>query len=148
MVEVNRIKKIRYKGKTKIVWEVDRDDGGTDEFSINCCDQPTPGFLEKIQDLARHVCEICRFQKGYEKGLVVQGISITYEEKGMGVCITALKALPDLDSPLVINTPYCIEEKWSTAMADAIIYVCSAAEAYLNGERAQMELAVTSEGKS
>ena len=56
--------------------------------------------------LKQHIIYILELPEEYEETLTITGISIKYEDEGIGVVISALKGLDSLDAPLCLNTPY------------------------------------------
>ncbi|HEX8030314.1 MAG TPA: hypothetical protein VF491_17690 [Vicinamibacterales bacterium] len=146
-----RFTKIKYDGsKVRLEYEVVREAGDPDEFTLFCADPPAREFAEAIAALADDVIAICELSPSDVTKVRVRGVTLTYSHDVLGACITALKTLKTADAPLVINTPHLPEVPYSegndaaptlaggtVARLHALI---DQAERYLNGDRAQGSL--------
>ena len=95
-------------------WQVQRDDESFDKYSLESRDLPNLLFYSKLQELKDQVNAICdlRLGKNEMDKLTITSIYINYAGKKhvMGASITALKTLPNRKTPLIINTPYLLED--------------------------------------
>lgn len=115
-------------------------------------DQPSPDFLEAMNALARHACEICGLPADYAEECKVSGLTLSYTEDIMGAVITVQKPLEMSNAPFVFNTPNISAEPYGGGLdysrcltpkcVEAIEKVTEEAIAYIKGKRAQLELAL------
>ncbi|MCK9210350.1 MAG: hypothetical protein M0P61_05870 [Ignavibacteriaceae bacterium] len=98
-------------------WQVRRNDDSFDTFSLDSKDKPAPSFSLKLLDFRSFVNDICdlRLNETELHTLEIRGLSLSYsgDKHIMGTTITALKALPGRNAPLVVNTPHLIEDYYS-----------------------------------
>lgn len=76
------------------------------EVVFRSWDTQSKEFLELLQVLKPYVIYILELPDGYEQTMEIRGITIKYEEAGIGVVISAVKNLESLSAPLCLNTPY------------------------------------------
>lgn len=140
--------------RTILAWQVKRTDDTYDTFSLDSKDQPSPSLPLKFLDLRDFVNNICdlRLKDDEFHNLTILSISLSYasEKHVMGAVITALKSLPGRNTPLVINTPYLIEDYYSdqgdpTSLLprDLVILIYEIqkeAENFIKGFRSQLNL--------
>lgn len=136
-------------GKIIISWVIVRPDGREDEHSMSCSDHPRPGFDAALQALAPTLAQWCDVPTEWCKKLTVMGVSLSYSNGVMGACVTA-KRPSSANSPLILNAPHKPSVPYSEGgdesvcltveQYDAILAIIAEAEAYLDGDRAQMEL--------
>ncbi len=141
--------KIKHKdGETILEWR-DSDAKQSILHSLSSHDEPRPEFHAAMQKLVEAVLNLCNFPSDYGSEMKISGVSLTkHDTMGLGCTITALKKVPHINSPLVINTPFCTETGgdgesdgglWprEIALLEALI---SEAEKYRKGERAQQDM--------
>ena len=114
-------------------WQVQRDDESFDKYSLESQDFPNLLFYTSLQKLKVHVNEICelRLAKDEMDHLKISSIYINYAGKKhiMGASITALRTLPKRNVPLIINTPYLLEDYRTekgdpkTLMPEKLVYL-------------------------
>lgn len=120
-----------------------------DKHTLVCKDPPREEFKERLQVMANHVTEICEFEQGATKKIVVNGITISYSNDNNYLVIMALKELNNSKSPMVINTParpatpngactkeYCMSNELSRDLSA----LEEEAWRYIEGDRAQASL--------
>ena len=146
-----RITKIKArKGEYTFSWEIYQENTKNwDKHTLVCKDQPREELKERLQVMANHVTDICEFEQGATKNIVVSGITITYTDDNRYLVITALKDLKGSKAPLVINTPVRPELPESDCdaefcMSDELLNDLQILEEeawlYINGDRAQIAL--------
>lgn len=156
MTDERRIRKVKYDGlKVYIQYEVQRPNDSVDEYNMTCTDQPTAAFKEALNALASLVPEWADMQGVAVASLEIRGASFSWKHGIFGGCFTALRPLKNCAAPLVLNMPHKPSEPYSdggdegvclTGLEhDLLIELCRQAEAYLDGERAQMELPLEDE---
>jgi hypothetical protein len=115
---------------------------------------PTPEFKNSLQELAKHVCEICEWDAEEEASTInVHGVILKYKgedgEKIMGAQISASKKLLKTKAVMNFLTPYLpelVKEKNSGAArltpdaATQVHEVIQQARLYLSNERAQTKM--------
>ena len=135
-------------------WQLKREDDTYDKYSLESKDAPHPSFPLKILELRNYVNDISdlRLDKDEMHKLKISSISLNYagEKHIMGATITALKDLPGRNSPLVVNTPYLIEDYYSdqgdpssllpSKLVLLIYEIFDYADEYVQGKRAQLSL--------
>ena len=146
------ITKVKSTGdKVHIEYEQLSDSGLPDEYSITCNQKAKPEFYLALNELAKHVLHICDLPKEYAEDLSVIGVSFSYRDEIMGAVISARKMLLDCDSPLFLNTPHMPEKAYGKTAGnkllpqktvEALDELIQEAEAYVNGDRAQLKLAL------
>jgi hypothetical protein len=148
-----RIKKIKITkdDKVHIEYEIQNNTGNWDEFSLTSADKPNSYFDEAFRNLDRHVIEMCEF--GDAPVLTVKGVSFSYggEKEVMGASIIATKQLLGSNCNLNLVTPHKASEPYGEGKADEkqlltedcvadLDKLCQEAEAYIKGNRQQMDL--------
>ena len=133
-------------------WQLKREDETYDKYSLESKDTPHPSFTLKLLELRNYVNDICDLRLHIDEfhKLKISSISINYagEKHIMGAAITALKDLPNRNSPLVVNTPYLIEDYYSdqgdpnsllpSKLVLLIYEIFDYADDYIQGKRAQL----------
>lgn len=133
-------------------WQLKREDDTYDKYSLESKDAAHPSFTLKILELRNYVNDICdlRLQIDEFNRLKISSLSINYagEKHIMGATITALKDLPNRNSPLIVNTPYLIEDYYSdqgdpnsllpSKLVLLIYEIFEYADEYIQGKRAQL----------
>ncbi len=150
-----QLTKIKYKaGKVTIEYEVPRPGADPDEYAVNCADAPAPGFVAALLALTEHLAEQCELTSIPEDRITVTGVSFSRVDKAdaLGATITGRMTLLDSLSPLNLNSPHKFDvfpsggdqgderQLYTDACRIALIRLMAAAEAYLDGERAQGSL--------
>jgi hypothetical protein len=119
-----------------------------DKFRISCTEQPRPSLNTVLQSLRDFVVKTCEFPQ--EQVNTVTVLSVTFGFKGekeiMGAVVTAAKRVKAAPSPVIIDTPFLPEKPLGTgkklilpADVAAILHeLMEEAEAYIDGERAQV----------
>lgn len=143
--------KIKYKdGETVLEWK-DTDAKQSIVHSLSSHDEPRPEFHAAMQKLVEAVLQLCNLPEDYGSEMKISGVSLTkHDTMGLGCTITAIKKVPHINSPLVINTPFATETGgdgesdgglWprEIALLEALI---SEAERYRKGDRAQQDMFV------
>lgn len=148
-----KITKIKYDLTTvEISWK-DTGFGGTETVHTQTSRQrPSPKFVAAMQAFVPIVTDMLRLPEGYEVGLRVQSLSVNYEEGDgrEGLVVTSLKDLKEaFNAPLVLNTPHLravVEDEedgragfMTSELAVALDHAKAAAEAFVNGEREQVD---------
>lgn len=150
MIENRQIRKVKYNdSKVIIEYQVERD-GGCDKYTMECSDAPTQDFIDALDNLKI-------LTKGWTGGLIecgddcrVAGASMSHKNGVFGGCFCVLKPIAGCGAPLVLNMPHKPSVPYSEGgdedvcltgtEFDALQEVHNQALAYLDGERAQMEL--------
>jgi hypothetical protein len=104
-----RFKKIKYdKGKIRLEYEVKNKNGGWDEFSLACADEPKPEFQETLQALKEDVIEMCELPEDYLSRIRVTGVSFSYggDDEIMGATVISQMILHHSNVALNLNTPH------------------------------------------
>lgn len=119
--------------------------------NVECPERPRPKFDKALQAFVPFLLEIIGAPGEWIENTEVTGISLNKEEdRRRGIVITAKRKCPYGNAPIAINTPHLresLDDAKETGpnfllpgMAGAIDRMCSEAEAYLAGDRAQGEL--------
>jgi len=150
-----RIKKVKIGSDKKITmaYEQMNKSGSWDEYQFTCCDLARKSFYGAMEDLAKHVVEMCELPPEYIAKIEVRSVSVSYggEKEVMGATISAGMKLENSNCNLNLNTPHKASESYSDGMADdkqllpancivdlkALYAEC---ELYINGDRAQQSL--------
>lgn len=101
-----KITKVKIKPNNTEIGYLESDARNSKEVVFKSWDTQSKEFLESLQVLKQHIIYILELPEEYEETLTITGISIKYEDEGIGVVISALKGLDSLDAPLCLNTPY------------------------------------------
>ena len=101
-----KITKVKIKPNSTEIGYLESDALESKEVVFKCWDKQSKEFVESLQVLKPHVIYILELPEEYAETLTITGISIKYEEYGIGVVISATKELDSLDAPLCLNTPY------------------------------------------
>jgi len=158
MTQNRRIKKVRYDGaKVVIHYEVERNDDAIDEYTLSCVDAPTQAFRDAIAALGNLIANWTDVPASWAEGCEIRGAFFLHKRGIFGGGFTALKPLCNCNSPLVLNMPHKPSEPYSdggdesvcltSIESELLCAVCAQAELYLDGERAQMALALALDGE-
>jgi hypothetical protein len=115
-------------------------------------DAAAPSFYRAMQGLAPVVVELCDLPPEWVKEIKVTGLSMTHSEDGvMTASISVERVLGDGRSRMEFTTPKRADAPmngsldYSSCLSDAAVAAidaaCHEAEAFIDGERAQMTLA-------
>lgn len=146
--------KITTDEKISINYQIERENGNYDEFSMTSCDAPLPSFKEALDQLRQHVIDMCELPNMDLDKIVVRGVTFSYggEDDIMGATIIAWKKLSRSNTDLNINTPHKAAEYYSgngngdpkqllsDECVDDLNIVMSECEKYIKGKRQQLEL--------
>lgn len=118
------------------------------EVVFKSLDLQAKEFLEALQALKPYVISALELPDNYGETMEIRGLTIKYEDEGIGVVISAIKGLSTLASPLCLNTPYIPpkrNENVNTAMSDDLEYdverITKMARKFMQGQyRAQGQL--------
>lgn len=140
--------KVKIKPNNTEIAYLESDARNSKEVVFKSWDTQSKKFLESLQVLKPHIIYILELPEEYEETLTITGISIKYEDEGIGVVISALKGLDSLDAPLCLNTPYIPpqrNENTHTPMCGtlemAVDKITSLAQQFVGGmHRAQWQL--------
>ncbi len=115
---------------------------GTREVNFSSEDKPQQSFQKAVDDLRRHVIEICELPGDYHNDLSINSISLKYQgdKNTMGCVISAKKELLHSQTPFNIQTPYKIMNDTGVELQGDPLY-------YLTDECIQAIGSVTGEAK-
>ena len=154
-----RLRKFKLKASTgdiEVHYEQENGSTGTwDEFTMKSFEAPVSELEVALQDMDEHVIDICELPAVMRDQLTVSGVSISYTDDIQGVVITSMRSLSGSNGPMIINTPHFSAQPYgegSDASMSVFSLECGAALEYLetqvfkyiDGERAQMGLFVSS----
>lgn len=124
----------------------DQDDTTRKETTFTCSDEPAESFTDALHALLAPCLSLIEAQD-WEDEAEVMGLSVTYESERRGFVVTIRKELEATRGPLIVNTPYIVDDadddttpvapRPMTAAVDRVIHE---AGRYLNGHRAQRDL--------
>lgn len=143
-----KITKVKIKPNNTEIAYLESDAKESKEVVFKSWDTQSKEFLEVLQILKPYVIYILELPDGYEQTMEIRGVTIKYEEAGIGVVISATKGLDSLDAPLCINTPYIppvrnenIRTPMSGGLEMAIEKITVMAQQFMEGQhRAQGQL--------
>ncbi|MGK2935224.1 MAG: hypothetical protein ACSLFE_08280 [Gemmatimonadaceae bacterium] len=136
----------------ELKWGGERDDGTELVHDLKSHDQPAEDLRQAMTAFRAYVQKLLGItSEEWVSDLVVTGLSINTEKDGRrGLVVTCMKKLADANSPLVLNTPHLrepvddITDSGPGFFIDGTIELIRAAEraaeAYLQGKRAQGDL--------
>lgn len=117
-----RFQKIKQtkEGKIHVEYEVENQNGGKDEVSFTCSDEPKPEFRAALQNLAQDIIEMCELPDEYITRVVITGVSFSYggDAETMGATLIAQMHLKKSNVRLNLNSPHKIEEFYSETGGD------------------------------
>lgn len=152
---LKRFTKIRHGKTVAIEWTSEKTTaGGAKEHvdhQLECPEGPRPSFKSALQGFAAFFLAIIGAPKEWEDKTVITGVSINYEDDGRrGIILTASRKCPYGAAPVAMNTPLLKESMdpaketgptyWLPKMEELVAVLEQEAEAYLNGDRAQVEM--------
>jgi len=145
------ITKVKHsKGQTTIRWRDVRQEEIV-EHELKSSEEPRPELLTSIAAFVPFVIEICEFPKGWADEIAISGVSLSEVElkdgKQIGIVITAQKRLELTPSPVIINTPFLIDEAWPKGLQKAVEKLDQEAVRFRSGDRAQQELPIAQNHK-
>lgn len=138
---INRVFHNPTSNQTTVSYVTTENDGqDVVESVLKSKDAPLPEFLEALGALAPSICKLAELPAGYID--TVRGITLHRDPEDpdaytVGFCAT--KRIEGSNSPMVLNTPAV--DKPRGKRIQRVLY---AAEAYLEGQRAQADLPLES----
>lgn len=119
---MRRLIKYKYKdGETLVKYETEHDEEGQyDTVTLETSDEPTQELYNALQGMAAHAREMIEAPQSWDEELKVLSVKLGYSGDVQGVVITALRALENNNSPLVINTPNFTREPYNEGDASDI----------------------------
>lgn len=154
-----KFSKIKFNGyRVELIWST-RAPGSLDETETKLSSgaAPRPEFVAAFNAFKPLALDLLELPE-YGEGFIVTGLSINEEDNDGrgGLVITSMKTLKQANAPLVLNTPHLREPVddnqdgaagfYTEGMSGALATMLGEAKRYVNGERAQQELALE-EGK-
>lgn len=138
------ITKVKHsKGLTTIRWQ-DRKREEIVEHEMKSSEDPRPELLTAIAAFIPFVIEICEFPKAWTEAVSVSGVSLSEVEMKdgvfIGIVITAMKRLENIPTPVLINTPFIVDEMWPKGLQKAVERLEGEALKFRDGDRAQQVL--------
>lgn len=110
---------------------------------------PEPMFVKTLRSFKDEFLRVLDLPKEYGENLEIYQISISYHNDTRGINITGKRKVSDLNSPFVPTTPYLPEPGenftgggMSSQLIELLDTLEQYAAAYLDGHRAQQELAL------
>ncbi len=146
-----RVQKVSYNGeRIKIEYEQTNPHTlGIDSFTMEGSDKPSTNFLNALEALREHIASICEFSADYAASIKPRGVSVSWNRTDNEVVsgtVFAVRSVTQTHSPFNIHVPVVqfakhLEEFPSLrAYLDDIEALLSEAKAYLDGDRAQIEM--------
>lgn len=116
---------------------------------------PHPDFLAALQALKPDVVKLLELPASYGKAITVTGIRLTHVKGKRGVVISCQRKIEGCNSPFNLHTPHMTEasdeDANSTWLSDELLALLDTVEArakeYIEGVRAQAELALVGAGR-
>ena len=155
---VQEFTKIKSTGKKVELRWVTSEKGADHEHHVKSAEEPRPELTDALNCFVPFVMELLGLEDtAFDEVLKVTGLSIDTGEDGRrGMIITCRKDLEHTNGPLIFNTPHIREAAedaedgkatdgvglWLAGMADALERADAAASGFVNGERAQLDLAL------
>jgi len=138
------ITKVKHsKGQTTIRWRDVRMEEVV-EHEMKSSEDPRPELLTAIAAFVPFVIEICEFPKAWDEAITVSGISLSEVEindkQMIGIVITSMKRLEMTALPVIINTPFLVDEAWPKGLRKAVEKLEGEALRFRDGDRAQQVL--------
>lgn len=151
-----RIKKVKLTKDDRIVMEYEKlVNDAYDKYRFCSSEEAMPSFYNALKALGIHTVNLCELPESYVKRVEMRSVTYTYkgEDEIMGATMSAVMNLDHSNSVLALNTPHkpsipydpnavepygdkCLTE----ACVDALWVLEREAQAYINGERAQIDL--------
>lgn len=151
-----RIKKVKITPEKKIamIYEKRSKSSGMDEYQFACSEAAKPEFYKALENLAKHVIEMCELPESYLPKIEVKGVSFSYggETEVMGATISAAMELKNSYAKLNFNTPHKASEMYNSnnepdekqLLAEDCVsdleVLQKECRAYINGDRAQASM--------
>lgn len=143
-----KITKVKIKPNETEIAYLETDAKNSKEVTFKSWDTQSKEFLGALQVLKPYVIYILELPDGYDETLEIRGVTIKYEEAGIGVVISAVKRLESLSAPLCLNTPYIppkrdehINTPMSSGLEMSIERITVMAQQFMDGQhRAQGQL--------
>lgn len=143
-----KITKVKIKSCDTEIAYLESEAKDSKEVVFKSWDLQAKEFLEALQALKPYVISALELPENYGETMEIRGLTIKYEDEGIGVVISAIKGLSTLASPLCLNTPYIPpmrDEKVNTPMSDDLEYdverITEMARKFMQGQyRAQGQL--------
>ena len=152
--KINKIK-ITKSGRINIEYKQYNTNADTwDEYTLTCADAPRPELIKALQNLDKHVIDICELPINYKDRILVTGVSFSYggENETMGAVIISQMKLEHSNCNLNLNTTHKISESYTPdqqidpkhLLSDECVRdlykLIEEVNLYIDGERAQIRL--------
>lgn len=154
---MRRLLKLKYNSgstdkKVFLKYEEQSADGPVNVISFESNEEPHPDLIKALQDMAKHLQEICEIETLSGRLITVRGITVTYKKMDdgrliRGLVISGTRELYTSQSPMSLNSPHKPEDPYSPTGDEAycltpecvedVERVVREAFAYLDGKRAQ-----------
>jgi hypothetical protein len=117
--------------------------GVPDTITVFSEEDARPAFYDALNSLVDDVVNLCLLDLEGWENVAVSGVTLKHKEE-MGVVITAQNKVENVNSPVIINTPYFIADANLTKKLEE---VSEEAVAFVRGARAQASLFDGNDGK-
>lgn len=142
------ILKVKFEGhKTTVIYSESIDNGLIEkEITFKSDSERHQDFTDAGNELIPLCLSILKLPMDYKEGVEFRGVTFSNNEhQGMGACVTLLKYIDGINSPLVINTPHMHNAEdgnsiMPTAYRNQLGTLIKEAEAYLAGKRQQADM--------
>ncbi len=110
-----------------------------DVHTLESADPPNKNFIEAMVDLTQEFCAIVDLDFSKEEAIKVTGITITRNDQGTSVLMTARRALKT-HGQMGLNSPSVNEANFPPGLDDKIKKLYKLAKKYIDGDRAQLTI--------
>lgn len=119
----------------------------TRKVEVESSETPRAELHTAFHQMVEPALDMISAPEGWYGKAIMSGVSISHEEeRGIGVVMTVLVAMPEVASgPLVINTSYVVEDGGEGPSLPSDVYrglmkLIEEAQRYLDGERLQLDM--------
>lgn len=151
-----RIRKVKLTKDEKIVMEYEKlVNDAFDKYRFVSSEEAMPSFYDAMKALAIHTTNLCELPESYVKRITMKSVTFTYkgDDETMGATMSATMELHHSDSVIALNTPHkpsipydpnAVEPYGDKCLSESCVKALWAleheAQAYIDGERSQMDL--------
>lgn len=148
---MRKLRKLKFDPATPglfVAWEDwDEKAGRLEEHTLKCNERPRTALLEAFRDLRGHLVTICELPESWEEQIRIRGLTVKENKEGTrAIVISGIRKLAGSHAPLVLNTPYMVEEAddevgvFSDECAEDLDALAALVWKYLDGDREQRQL--------
>lgn len=157
---MRKLRKVKFDPKAPglfLAWEDwDKAAGCLREYTLKSSEKATTELLDAFLAMRSHLLPMCELAELIEpEEIRIRGITVTEKDGIRGIVITGIRTLRFCDTPLILNTPYFVEDSEDERALGVFAEQCGVdldelerlVWKYLDGDRQQGQLDLDAAGQ-